>query len=75
MSKVIMCRGKNISYDLYCVEWDVKTKTLTALANECCGRASVLDHSCRPNAVAVFSGTTLQVRCIRPISNAEPVRL
>jgi len=36
-------------------------------------RASVLDHSCRPNAVAVFSGTTLHVRCIRPISSAEPV--
>lgn len=35
--------------------------------------ASLLDHSCRPNAVAVFSGTTLQVRCIRPISSAEPV--
>ena len=36
-------------------------------------RPSVLDHSCQPNAVAVFSGTTLLVRCIRPISSGEPV--
>ena len=29
--------------------------------------ASVLDHSCKPNAVAVFSGTTAHIRCIQPV--------
>ena len=36
---------------------------------------SVINHSCRPNAVAVFSGTTLQIRCVSAISHREPVRL
>ena len=36
---------------------------------------SVINHSCRPNAVAVFSGTTLQIRCGSAIPRGEPVRL
>lgn len=33
--------------------------------------ASTIDHSCSPNAVAVFSGTTLKIRALREISQYE----
>lgn len=29
--------------------------------------ASVIDHSCTPNAVAVFQGTTLSIRAVENI--------
>lgn len=29
--------------------------------------ASVIDHSCTPNAVAVFQGTTLSIRAVEDI--------
>ncbi|XP_025835508.1 histone-lysine N-methyltransferase SMYD3 [Agrilus planipennis] len=33
--------------------------------------ASVLDHSCAPNAVPVFQGTTLEIRAIENMSNLD----
>ena len=37
--------------------------------------ASVLDHSCWPNAVWVFSGKTLTVRAIEDIASFSDVRI
>ncbi|ELU10312.1 hypothetical protein CAPTEDRAFT_158133 [Capitella teleta] len=36
---------------------------------------SVLDHSCRPNAVAVFEGTTLRIRCVEPVDSEQDLRI
>jgi len=36
---------------------------------------SVLDHSCRPNAVVVFSGKVAVVRCIEAVANFRDVRI
>lgn len=33
--------------------------------------ASILDHSCEPNAVAVFDGTTIYIRCVKSIPNFQ----
>lgn len=33
--------------------------------------ASILDHSCEPNAVAVFEGTTIHIRTIKSIPNFQ----
>lgn len=32
---------------------------------------SVIDHSCEPNAVATFVGTTLNIHALEDISNLE----
>ncbi|UXI19942.1 tyrosine phosphatase domain-containing protein 1-like [Sarcoptes scabiei] len=34
---------------------------------------SQLDHSCQPNAVAVFNGSYLEIRAIKPISNGSKI--
>ncbi|XP_067662654.1 histone-lysine N-methyltransferase SMYD3-like isoform X2 [Haliotis asinina] len=36
---------------------------------------SLLDHSCVPNAVAVFTGTTLSVRCLTDIPGDQPTQV
>ncbi|XP_046376194.2 uncharacterized protein LOC124148945 [Haliotis rufescens] len=36
---------------------------------------SLLDHSCLPNAVAVFTGTTLSVRCVTDIPSDQPAQV
>ncbi|XP_046547592.1 histone-lysine N-methyltransferase SMYD3-like [Haliotis rubra] len=36
---------------------------------------SLLDHSCVPNAVAVFIGTTLSVRCLTDIPSDQPTQV
>ena len=37
--------------------------------------ASCMDHSCRPNAIAVFSGTELHVRNTVAIDTSQPVKV
>lgn len=33
--------------------------------------ASILDHSCEPNAVAIFEGTTLNIRTTKPLEGLD----
>lgn len=33
--------------------------------------ASIIDHSCEPNAVALFEGTTLNIRSVKPLENLD----
>lgn len=33
--------------------------------------ASILDHSCEPNAVATFNGITLNIRALKDITNFD----
>lgn len=34
---------------------------------------SMFDHSCTPNAAPVFNGIDLEIRCIKPIEEGEPI--
>lgn len=33
--------------------------------------ASIMDHSCDPNTIAIFEGTTLHVRTVKEIPNFD----
>lgn len=33
--------------------------------------ASILDHSCDPNAIALFNGTTIYIRTVKDIENFD----
>lgn len=33
--------------------------------------ASIVDHSCKPNALATFEGTTLYIRALETIPNLD----
>ncbi|KAI9136203.1 hypothetical protein BKA69DRAFT_1105683 [Paraphysoderma sedebokerense] len=37
--------------------------------------ASMINHSCNPNAVALFNGAKLHVKCIRPIKTGEEITI
>lgn len=56
---------------MYINSFNICDKELKSIGTAIYLGASIIDHSCDPNTVTVFDGTTIFIRTIREIENFD----
>lgn len=59
-----------------CVNWfTLVSAYISPIGSAVYVAESMFDHSCSPNATPIFTGIHMEVRCIKPIAENEPITI
>lgn len=65
------CSSNNWSFQMCINSFNICNQDFQCIGTGIYLAASIIDHSCEPNAVAIFEGTTLNIRSIKPLQELD----